>query len=73
MTLVEFKAIIDYVCISHANAKIDFVYPIKRGDKPKTKLGDMTGYAVKLGSSGVIFRIQIDWSREENIAPEASK
>ena len=68
MTLAEFRAIIDFLCVAHANAKIDFVYPVKRGDKPVSKLGDMSGYRIILSSSRPILRIDIDWAREEDIA-----
>ena len=64
--LAEFKRVIDFLCDAHANATIDFVYPVKHGDKRRSKLGEMTSYSVLLGSSGPIVRIVIDWSRLED-------
>lgn len=65
MNLAQFKAVVDSLCERYANARVDFVYPYKRGEKYMTRTANMTSYSVILmgGSYPPIIRIVIGDAR----------
>ena len=71
MTLLELKAIVDSLVALHTGARVDFVYPIKRGDKKISKLGDITGYEILHPSDPKpIARFVLEHARSSSVEAE---
>ena len=70
MTLIELKAIIDSLVMLHTGARVDFVYPAKRGDKRISKLGGITGYEILGPDNSIpIARFVLEHARSSAVEP----